>query len=43
MSVIHILKDGSEVKDITGHIVKTVDAEPLYRLVHSINSNGSAK
>lgn len=29
--VIHILKDGSKPKDITGHIVRLSDAEPLYR------------
>ena len=38
MSVIHILKDGSRVEDITGHIVKVSDAEPIYRLMADINS-----
>ena len=37
MSVYHVLKDGSTPKDITGHIVKVVDADPLYRYIHSIN------
>ena len=37
MSVIHLLKDGSQLKDITGHIVKIEDAEPLYRFIRSIN------
>ena len=37
MSVFHILKDGSRPTDITGHIVKLEDANPLYQLLHSIN------
>lgn len=39
--VVHILKDGSIVTDITGHVVRIEDAEPLYRLIDSINRNGS--
>ena len=42
MAVIHILKDGSQVDDIRGHIVKVADAELLYRMIHSINT-GKAK
>lgn len=37
MPVIHILKDGSRVSDLKGHVVKIADAEPLYRLLHSMN------
>lgn len=37
MAVYHILKDGSRPKDITGHVVRLENAEPLYRLLHSIN------
>lgn len=37
MAVIHILKDGSVVKDITGHVVKLEDASPLYQLIHKLN------
>ena len=37
MSVIHILKDGSVVHDITGHVVRIEDAEPLYQLIDEIN------
>lgn len=40
--VIHILKDGSIVEDITGHIVRIEDAGPLYELIDSIN-RGSKK
>ena len=43
MSVVHILKDGSIVKDITGHVVRVKDASPLYQLIDSINQTGSKK
>ena len=33
MAVYHYLKDGSRVDDITGHVVKMEDAEPLYHLM----------
>lgn len=42
MSVIHILKDGTRVDSIRGHVVKFEDAEPLYRMIQSIN-NGTAR
>lgn len=38
MGVIHILKDGTRVDSIRGHVVKMADAEPLYRMIHSINT-----
>lgn len=41
MSVFHILKDGSRPTDITGHIVRLEDANPLYQLLHSINRKKS--
>lgn len=40
MSVIHILKNGSIVKDIAGYVVKIEDARPLYQLIDGINRNG---
>lgn len=43
MEVIHILKDGSVVKDITGHVVRMEDAGPLYELIDRINREGSKK
>ena len=43
MAVIHILKDGSIVEDITGHVVKMEDAESLYQLIDSINRKGLKK
>ena len=39
--VYHILKNGETVKDITGHIVRLEDANPLYQLLHSINRKKS--
>lgn len=41
MSVYHILKDGSRPTDITGHIVRLEDANPLYQFLHSINRKKS--
>lgn len=35
--VIHILKDGSRVTDITGHVVNVQDAAPVYNLIKKIN------
>lgn len=37
MHVIHILKDGSRVEDITGHVVRVADAEALYNMIRNIN------
>ena len=37
MRVIHVLKDGSQVEDITGHVVKMEDAGTLYSLIREIN------
>lgn len=37
MAVIHILRDGSRVSDLRGHVIRIADAEPLYRFIHSIN------
>lgn len=43
MAVIHILKDGSRVDSVKGHVVKIADAEPLYQLLHSINQTPTGK
>lgn len=43
MGVVHILKDGSIVKDITGHVVRVEDAGPLYQLIDSINRGSKKK
>lgn len=37
MRVIHVLKDGSEIEDITGYVVRVKDAEPLYKMIREIN------
>lgn len=37
MAIIHILKDGTRVDDIRGHVVKIADAAPLYELIHKMN------
>jgi len=37
MRVIHYLKDGTQVKDITGRVVKMEDAAPLYQMIRGIN------
>lgn len=42
MAVIHILSDGSTVKDISGRIVRPEDAGAIYKLIHKINT-GSKK
>lgn len=34
--VYHVLRDGTVKTDITGHVVKVEDAEPVYRLLTSI-------
>jgi hypothetical protein len=43
MRVIHILKDGSEVEDITGRVVKVDDAGTLYSLIREINRKSGKK
>lgn len=43
MRVIHVLKDGSEVEDITGHVVRVKDAETLYSLIREINRKSDEK
>ena len=35
--IIHILKDGTVKNDISGHVVKIEDAEPLYQLIENIS------
>lgn len=35
--VIHILKDGTRLDDIAGHIVRIRDAETVYKLMDELN------
>lgn len=37
MRVIHILKDGSRPKDITGHVVKVSEATTFYDIMKNLN------
>jgi hypothetical protein len=43
MNVVHILKDGSLKKDISGHVVRVEYAGPLYQFIDTINRKGSGK
>ena len=43
MGVIHILKDGSRVKDISGRVVRLEEAGAIYQLLHNINTGGIKK
>ena len=43
MAVRHILKDGSEIHDITGHVVKMDDAQVVYALMDRINEKAKRK
>ena len=41
MSVIHIVKDGSVVSDISDRVVRMEDAGALYALFDTMNRKGS--
>lgn len=43
MRVIHVLKDGSRIEDITGHVVKMEDAGTLYNMIRDINRKSEKK
>ena len=43
MAVYHILKDGSTLTDITGHVVRIEDAAPFYELLSNFNTYGREK
>ena len=36
ITIRHILKDGTEVKDVTGHVIKAKDHELLYEVINRI-------
>lgn len=36
MTVVHILKDGTRLDDITGHVIKLEDAVPLYQFLTNL-------
>ena len=37
--VVHVLKDGTIVPDITGHVVNQQDVPVLYQMIDKINSD----
>lgn len=37
VEIIHYLKDGTVLQDITGHVVREEDAQILYNLMDRIN------
>ena len=37
MVITHRLKDGTQLDDISGHVVKMADAKPVYDLLDKIN------
>lgn len=41
MAVIHILKDGTQVSDISGHTISRQDAPSIYVLIDRINTKES--
>lgn len=38
----HVLKDGTQVKDISGHMVNAADYPVLYEVINRINKGGDA-
>lgn len=38
MKIIHILKDGTELEDINGHVVKSEEVPLLYETLKKIQS-----
>lgn len=43
MAVIHVLKDGTVLKDITGHVVKMEDVPSVYALIDQMNRKKGKK
>lgn len=43
ITIKHILKDGTEVADITGKVIKAKDHELLYEVINRINEEGRRK
>ena len=43
MSVYHVLKDGTKLNSITGHIVKASDVPAIYELIHTMNQKRKEK
>lgn len=43
MAVTHVLRDGTVLKEITGHIVKMEEAKAIYNLIESLNKRKEVK
>ena len=43
LKIIHILKDGTVLKDIRGHVVKMEDAKSIYSLMDKISQKKEEK
>lgn len=43
MSVYHVLKDGSRIDNIRGHVVKREDAGTFYQLLDNLNRRSEIK
>ena len=43
MKVHHVLKDGTRVEDISGHVVRLKDAESVYSLISKMNQRKVVK
>ena len=41
--IVHILKDGTKLTDISGHVVKLKDAKAVYDLMDKINQKAKRK
>lgn len=37
MKIHHVLKDGTRIDDISGHVVRVQDAESVYALISKLN------
>ena len=37
LKIVNVLKDGREIEDITGHVVKMDEADVLYKIIGGMN------
>lgn len=42
VNIKHVLKDGTQVSDISGHVIKAKDYPVLYEVVNRIQKEGDA-
>lgn len=36
MKITHVLKDGTVIADLTGHVVRKAEAEDLYKILYRV-------